>query len=195
MSTHARARAAELLSQLSNPVRLAIVAELGRRAAARQRPLLIAEVAAAVDVPVRDAADAIARLFALGVLDRVGHAYTARLGAIRDAAAELDAENPVSALLDDAPRLRGVFAHGRLVGLPDLDVHGHDLARLLARLIRFDGEVDEAEVNRRLAVVSDDVAQLRRLMVDEGVLVRDRAGRRYAMAQSTHSALASVGGS
>jgi len=195
MSTHARARAAELLSQLSHPVRLAIVAELGRRAAAGQRPLLIAEVAIAVDVPVRDAADAISRLFALGVLERVGHAYTARLAAFRDAAAELDAESPVNALLDDAPRLRGVFTHGRLVGLPDLDVHGHDLAHLLARLIRFDGDVDEAEVNRRLAVVSDDVAQLRRLMVDEGVLVRDRAGSRYAMAESTHSDLAPVGGS
>ena len=56
--------------------------------------------------------------------------------------------------------------HGRLVTLPDLSIHGHDLAMLLGRLIDFDGRVDESEINRRLAVVSDDAAQLRRLMVD-----------------------------
>ncbi len=75
-----------------------------------------------------------------------------------------------------------MFTHGRLVTLPDVSIHGHDLAMLLGRLIDFDGAVDEAEINRRLAVVSDDVAQLRRLMVDEGVLVRDRAGTTYEMA-------------
>jgi DNA-binding transcriptional ArsR family regulator len=193
MSTHASVRAAELLSQLSHPVRLAIVADLARRSASGGRPLLIAEIAAAVDVPIRDAADAVSRLYALGLLERVGHAYTTRLATLRDAAGDLDAENPVNALLAEAPRLRGVFTHGRLVALPDLDVHGRDLAQLLGRLIRFDGEVDEAEVNRRLALVSDDVAQLRRLMVDEGVLVRDRAGSRYAMAPRARSGLASIG--
>jgi DNA-binding transcriptional ArsR family regulator len=187
MSTPARARAAELLSQLSHPLRLSIVAELVRRAGDGRRPLLVAEIAAAVDVPIRDAANAVSRLQSLGLIERVevegvGQAYTARLPTLRDAAVDLDAENPVTELLADAPRLRGVFTHGRLVTLPDMSVHGRDLAVMLGRLIDFDGFVDEAEINRRLASVSDDVAQLRRLMVDEGVLLRDRAGTTYEMA-------------
>jgi len=182
MSTLARARAAELLSQLSHPLRLSILGELTRRAAAGQRPLAVAEIAAALDAPIRKVADAVSRLHSISLLERVDQGYTARPATLREAADELDAENPLTELLADTPRLRGVFTHGRLVTLPDLSIHGHDLAMLLGRLIDFDGAVDEAEINRRIAIVSDDVAQLRRLMVDEGVLVRDRAGTTYEMA-------------
>jgi hypothetical protein len=184
MSSLARSRAAELLSQLSHPLRLTIMGELVRRAEHGQRPLTVAEVAAAIDAAIRDTADSVARLHYLGLLDRVGQAYAPRQQTLRDAAADLDAEHPMTALLEDAPRLRGVFTHGRLVTLPDLSIHGRDIAVLLGRLIEFDGAVDEAEVNRRLSVVSDDVAALRRLMVDEGVLVRDPAGRSYEMART-----------
>ena len=182
MSTLARARAAELLSQLSHPLRLSIVGELTRRAADGQRPLAIAEIAAALDAPIRKVADAVSRLHGVGLLERIDQTYAVRLAALREAADNLDAENPLTGLLADAPRLRGVFTHGRLVTLPDLSIHGRDLAVLLGRLIDFEGVVDEAEINRRLAIVSDDVALLRRLMVDEGVLVRDRAGTTYEMA-------------
>ena len=182
MSTLARARAAELLSQLSHPLRLSIVGELTRRAADGQRPLAIAEIAAALDAPIRKVADAVSRLHGIGLLERIDQTYAVRLATLREAADDLDAENPLTDLLADAPRLRGVFTHGRLVTLPDLSIHGRDLATLLGRLIDFEGVVDEAEINRRLAIVSDDVAQLRRLMVDEGVLVRDRAGTTYEMA-------------
>jgi len=182
MSTHARTRAAELLASMAHPVRIAILAQLSRRAEEGQRPLGVSEIAAAVDVPVREAAEAVSRLYAMGLVERVGQAYTARLSALRDAATALDEEHPVTALLDRAPRLRGVFTHGRMVTLPDLTVHGTELARLLGRLIAFDGAVDEPEINRRLAVVSDDVAHLRRLLVEEGVLYRDRAGTTYRMA-------------
>ena len=187
MSTLARARAAELLSQLSHPLRLSIVGELTWRAADGQRPLTIPEIAAALDAPMRKVADAVARLHAIGLLERTDQTYAVRLTTLRDAADDLDAENPLTDLLADAPRLRGVFTHGRLVTLPDLSIHGRDLATLLGRLIDFDGAVDEAEINRRLAIVSDDVAQLRRLMVDEGVLVRDRAGSTYEMASPSVS--------
>jgi hypothetical protein len=184
VSTLARARAAELLSQLSHPLRMSIVGELTRRAADGRRPLAIAEIAAALDAPIRKVADAVSRLHSAGLLERLDQTYTVRLATLREAADNLDAENPLTELLDDAPRLRGVFTHGRLVTLPDLSIHGRDLAMLLGRLIDFEDAVDESEINRRLAVVSDDPAQLRRLMVDEGVLVRDRAGTTYEMART-----------
>jgi hypothetical protein len=184
VSTIARARAAELLSQLAHPLRASIVGELARRAANGQRSLAIAEIAAALDTPIREVADAVSRLHSAGLLERHDQTYSVRLTTLREAADNLDAENPLNDLLADAPRLRGVFTHGRLVMLPDLSIHGRDLALVLGRLIDFEGAVDESEINRRLAVVSNDVAQLRRLMVDEGVLVRDRAGTTYEMAHS-----------
>jgi DNA-binding transcriptional ArsR family regulator len=186
MSTHARTRAAELLAVMAHPVRIAILAELSRRAEEGQQPIGVSEIAAALDVPVREAAEAVSRLYAMHLVERVGQAYTARLSTLRDAAESLDAEHPVTPLLARSPRLRGVFTHGRMVTLPDLTVHGTELACLLGRLIAFDGAVDEPEINRRLAVVSDDVAHLRRLLVEEGVLYRDRAGTTYQMAPRDH---------
>ena len=38
---------------------------------------------------------------------------------------------------------------------------------------------DEDEINRRLAAVTDDVAGVRRMLVDTGWLERDRAGTTY----------------
>jgi len=192
VTTFARAHASELLSQLSDPVKLAIVADLGRRAADGRRPLLVAEIAAAVDVPIRDAAEAVSRLYALGVVERVGYAYRARLASLRDASAALDAEHPVQALLAGAPRLRSAFSHGRLVAPPNLVQNGTELARLLGELIAFEGTVPEAEINRRLAVVTDDVAALRRLMVEEGVLSRSADGTAYALTEPATPARAAA---
>lgn len=173
MSVIEAARAAELLSSLGDPTRLAVLATLDRG------PLDLTELATAVGRPVRQVGDAVARLVGYGAVKRVDGRYVAVLETFRDAANALDATNPIAPLLTAFPRLQGVFSHGRLVALPDLSLHGHDLAVLLGRLVALDGEVDEAEINRRLAVVSADVAVLRRLMVDEGILVRDAAGRAY----------------
>lgn len=178
MSVIAVARAAELLSLLGDEARLRILAEVARRGA---EGATLSEVAAAVDVSIRQAGDAVSRLVSLDVVDRIGRdRFVARLSGLRDAAGALDDTHPVNALLDDYPRLKGVFAHGRLVGMPVLAVHGADLAALLGRVVALDGPVDESEINRRLAVVSDDVAALRRLMVDTGVVTRDAAGTVYA---------------
>ena len=47
--------------------------------------------------------------------------------------------------------------------------------------MRCGRSVGDTEINRRLAVVIDGVAALRRLMVEEGVLVRSADGTAYAM--------------
>lgn len=176
MSVLAQARAAELLALLGDRTRLIMLAEVAKRGT---DGITIGEVATAVGVPMRQAGDACARLVALGVLDRVDGRFVARLDGLRDAAADLDDAHPITPLLDDYPKLKGIFSHGRIVSMPVLAVHGADLATLMGRLCALDGPVDESEINRRLSVVSDDVALLRRLMVDEGVMTRDRAGTTY----------------
>jgi len=177
MSILAHARAAELLSLLGDRTRLLVLAEVTRRG---EGGATIGEITAAVGVPLRQAGDACARLVAMDVLTRAaGGRFVGRLEGIRDVAAELDEAHPITPLLDDYPKLRGIFSHGRLVSLPVIAVHGTDLAELLARFVALDGPCDEPEINRRLAPLSDDVAVLRRLMVDEGVLRRDLAGTTY----------------
>ena len=55
------------------------------------------------------------------------------------------------------------------------DGRAHDMDRFLA----LDGLCDEDEINRRLSAVTDDVAGVRRMLVDTGWLERDRAGTTY----------------
>lgn len=172
------ARAAEILTQLANPARLAALAELTRRG---EQGATVAELAGALDLPLPEAGNACARLAALGLATGSGDGvYRARPGELREAAAAVDRLQPIAPLLAGCPRLRGHFAHGRLTSLPPtLSERCHLLGELLARFLALDGLHDEGEINRRLAEVTDDVAGARRLLVDTGWLERDRAGTTY----------------
>jgi DNA-binding Lrp family transcriptional regulator len=171
-------RAAELLSMLADRTRLRVLAELSR---CGQSGATMPALAEALDIPLDKVRQSVARLVGLEVVERVGqNIFVVRLSGLRAAAAALDDLSPVTALLEEYPRLRGCFSHGRLVAMPS-DTHGADFAEFLGRLVAVEGVVDEAEINRRLAVVGDPAA-LRRLMVDTGVLVRDSAGTAYTAA-------------
>jgi hypothetical protein len=174
----AAAHAAEILAQLASPPRLLALAELVRRG---RDGATLAELADALGLPMPKAADACARLVALGLATGAGAGvYRARPGALREAAAAVDRLQPVDALLADYPQLSGNFAHGRLVGLPPtLSDRYHLIGELFARFLDLDGLHDESEINRRLAAVTDDVAGVRRMLVDTGWLERDRAGTTY----------------
>jgi hypothetical protein len=166
-----------MLATLAEPSRLGTLAELARRGG---DGATLGELAAALSLPAKTVGVAVARLQALGIVVRTGNSYRAKLGELRDAATSLDAANPVNGLLADYPRLKGVFAYGRLVSSPDIAKYGHDLAELAGRAIGVEGPISEAEVNMRLSRICDDVAFMRRLMVDEGVLTRDPSGSVYS---------------
>ncbi len=172
------AHAAEILAQLSAPTRLLALAELVRRG---RDGATLAELADALGVPLPKAGDACARLVALGLATGSGSGpYRAHPAALRDAAAAVDRLQPIDHLLADYPELRGAFAHGRLVALPPtLSDRYHLIGELISRFLDLDGLHDEHEINRRLAAVTDDVAGVRRMLVDTGWLERDRAGTTY----------------
>lgn len=176
--TAAAARAAEILTQLSSPQRLLVLAELARHG---PDGITLAELAPATGLPLPKAADACARLVALGLATGAGAgAYRARLDGLREAAAAVDGRQPIAALLDDYPQLRGNFAHGRLTGLPPtLSERSEQMGELLVRFLALDGLCGEDEINCRLAEITDDVAGVRRMLVDTGWLKRDRAGTTY----------------
>jgi hypothetical protein len=172
------ARAAEILAQLSVPTRLSALAELVRRGT---EGATIAELAGTLDLPVPKAGDALARLVGLGLATGFGNGvYRARPEALREAAAAVDRLQPIDPLLAGYPELRGNFAHGRLTALPPtLSDRYHLIGELITRFLALDGLYEEHEINHRLSAVTDDVAGVRRMLVDTGWLERDRAGTTY----------------
>ncbi|HEY0000096.1 MAG TPA: DUF2087 domain-containing protein, partial [Actinoplanes sp.] len=176
------ARAAEILSQLSSPVRLAAFAELVRRG---QEGATIAELAYPLDVKIPEAGETLARLVAAGLATGTGNGvYRASPGALREAAAAVDRLQPITPLLTGYPQLKGYFTHGRLSSMPPtLSDRYQLLAELITRFLALDGTHDEDEINRRLSAVTDDVAGVRRMLVDTGWLQRDRAGATYGPAR------------
>jgi len=174
------ARAAEILAQLTNRTRLLAYAELFRRG---KNGATLAELSYALDLSLPETGDACARLVGLGLATGFGNGvYRARPGGLREAASAVDRLQPIAPLLADYPPLRGYFSHGRLTSLPPtLSDRYALLGELLARFLALDGLVEEDAVNRRLAVVTDDVASVRRMLVDTGWLERDRAGTTYGL--------------
>jgi hypothetical protein len=176
------ARAAELLTQLAVPARLLVLGELGRRGLTGAT---LAELTEATGLPLAKTGDACARLVGLGLAAGDGNGtYRARLDGLRDAAAAVDGAQPIAALLDGYPQLRAHFAHGRLTTMPPtLGDRYTQLGELLVRFLALDDLCGEDELNRRLSAITDDVAGVRRMLVDTGWLERDRAGTTYGQAR------------
>ncbi len=172
------ARAAEILSQLAVPLRLKAFAELVRRGA---EGASIAELAYTIDEPVQVAGETLARLVGSGLATGTGNGiYRASPGVLRETAQSIDRSQPIAALLGDYPQLRANFVHGLLKTMPPtLSERYEQLGELLARFLALDGLYDEDAINRRLAEVTDDVAAVRRMLVETGWLERDRAGSTY----------------
>ena len=85
------------------------------------------------------------------------------------------------------PRRTGVDRYldqsGRVVTYPSRPEVRAELLRLLGERAFVVGEaLDEREVNERLSAHADDVALLRRYLVDHGILERTRSGSAYFLA-------------
>jgi hypothetical protein len=175
------AHAAEMLSQLSSPTRLAAYAELVRRGT---EGATIAELAYPLDLPIAKAGETLARLVGAGLATGTGNGvYRAVPGVLREAAAAVDKTQPIAPLLAGYPQLKAYFSHGRLTSLPpSLGERYQQIGELIVRFLKLDGLCDEDELNRRLAEITDDVAAVRRMLVDTGRLERDKAGTTYGVA-------------
>jgi hypothetical protein len=176
----AAARAAQILTHLAHPDRLAVLAELSKRGS---EGATIASVAEAVGMPVTRVGDACSRLRGIGLATGTGNGiYRARLDGLREAATDVEKEQPIARLLVVYPELKPNFAYGRIKELPPTMSDRSDLmGELLARFLDLDGLYDESEINARLSAVTDDVAGARRMLVETGWLERDRAGTTYGL--------------
>ncbi|MBB4943653.1 hypothetical protein FHR32_008053 [Streptosporangium album] len=132
----------------------------------------LAELGRALGLDLKPLSRDVMRLVEAGVLRRDGDALIAdiaSLGRIGDSVVEMTAL--CQAIPPESP-LRRYLVHGRIVDLPkrpeDLDVIAHALASLLPE----DQTLSESEVNAILAHAGDDVARLRRLLADLGLVER-----------------------
>ena len=119
------------------------------------------------------------RTHVLGALQKAG---------ILDERLELNRARFADVLAAGAPEPRptGVDRYldqnGRVVTYPSRSEVRAELLRLLGERAFAAGEVvDEREVNARLSAYADDVALLRRHLVDHGILERTRSGSAYAL--------------
>jgi hypothetical protein len=176
----AAARAALVLTHLSHPDRLAVLAALSGHGLSGAT---LSDLAAQLDIPITRVGDALSRLRGIGLATGTGNGvYRARLEGLKEAAYDLEKEQPISRLLVAYPELKPHFAHGRIKELPPTLSDRSDLmGELLARFLDLDGLYEEAEINRRLSAVTDDVAGARRMLVETGWLERDRAGSTYGL--------------
>lgn len=89
-------------------------------------------------------------------------------------------------MIDEARTLnRHLDAEGRLIAMPRKRTNRLVILRHIADAIEPDVDHAEAHVNERLRAFDDDVAMLRRYLVDEGLLERRPPGiyRRPALSE------------
>ncbi|MGY6499896.1 MAG: DUF2087 domain-containing protein [Acidimicrobiales bacterium] len=150
------------------------------------------DVATATGLDVRAAGSALARLVGAGLVERDSHGYRVVEESIRDAArhagtARAGASQDEGA--DDGgslPRtMRPFVRDGRIVQLPTARTKRRQVLDLVSQDFEPGHRYREPEVNDMLSRWNDDVATLRRYLVDEGFLDRQGGGGTYWRAGGT----------
>jgi hypothetical protein len=171
-------RAAQQLAALAHPDRMDVIGAVLRLEQAGTCSL--AALAADQRTDVRAVTRHVTVLEAAGLVRIHEHRVLPLTHVLRETAEALLAGVPMVALLREEPDLERFFSFGRLTQIPVLDRadERRRLAALVVRLLPAGGRLSEAEVNALLRPVMDDVAALRRFLVEEGRLTR-RAGQDY----------------
>lgn len=160
-----------VLGVLSDPGRLIV---MGQLLAAEPDGLMLTEVGQRAGLDERRLQRSLGPLLAGGLVVKGvnGHLH-AEVGPIRDAASAALALTPIGRVLGEYPRLAGCIANGTIVQIPaDLRLK-RELAAMVLRVIDLAEPIPEARLNELLQPLGGDPANLRRLLIDEGLLTRD----------------------
>ena len=165
----------ELLRVLADPERLAVAGSLARQ------ELTADELASRLDLSLSRVRRHLSRLTAARLAEALPDRRTYRLLAETLRAAALEVGPPRGAGMalgavdeDEEAVLRSYFRAGRLTEVPAK--HAKRLIVLTRLALEFEPGVryPEREVNQILGRFNDDYATLRRYLVDEGLLSRER---------------------
>ncbi len=163
--------AARLLGLLAEPERLKVVAAivLGSET--------VEDIAKVTRLPVRSVEVAVARLAAGGLLEgdrsRLALAEKELQVVVRNAAAEREAGERLGIPPAASDVLRRFIRNGRLVAIPMARSKRLIVLDHLAQEFEPGWRYTEADVNDVLRDYHDDVAALRRYLVDEGFMERE----------------------
>lgn len=161
---------ASLLGQLADQDRLRVFAAV----VLDQRTL--EQVAAATRLSTRVIARGLVRLQAAGLVDETEDGWTARIDTLQEvarSAAEQPADEHEVADRETAVVLRAFVRKGRLTSIPTARKKRLVILDYIARVFEPGVRYSEKEVNASLRAFHDDVAALRRYLVDEGFLSRE----------------------
>jgi hypothetical protein len=175
--------AATIAGLLAEPERLRVVAALVLGSAT------VAEVRSATGLAARSVGRALARLVDTGVVVRDGEGrhwlvedvfrQAAVAAAPTDEPASFDAPESASKVL------RAFVRDGRLTAIPVQRSKRLVVLDVIAQEFEPGRRYSERQVNAKLARWHDDVASLRRYLVDEELLLRQVGGREYWRAGGT----------
>jgi hypothetical protein len=164
-----------LLRALADPERLAVAGALARGSGTAS------DLAATLDLPVTRVRRHLARLGAAGLAEVESDRRTWRLipEALREAALEMGPPREAGLALgaayeEEEAVLKSYFRGGRLVEIPAKQSKRRIVLTRIA--LEFDAGVTypEGDVNQILQRFHPDYASLRRYLVDEGLLSRER---------------------
>lgn len=153
--------AAAALQALSNPTRLAILAAVADRNQ-RRVPVVLGELGFDMKVLAKE----LGRLTEAGLLTKVRGQLIADLSPLGELAEEVVEATALARAVPRTSPLRRFLVRGRIETLPKKPADVNALAAALCTLLPDDRELTEAEVNDYLGQAGDDVAALRRLLVD-----------------------------
>jgi hypothetical protein len=164
-----RHRAARLLHELSRPASAAVIAHLPLRPGtavsadvARHRSAL----------SIKQFWATVSRLEALGVLERSTEGLSLARDQLNKVVDHWVADSPLYATIVRHPRIRPFVQWGRVTSMPTDSDLVDEMYVALAELFDSGERLVEAEVNARIANVHDDPAEVRRGLVDRGLLHR-----------------------
>ena len=165
----------EVLRSLADPERLAVAGALARE------PLTARALADRLDLPLQKVRKHLTRLSTTGLAAVGSDRRTYRLvpEALREAAQEIgpprEAGIPLGALDEEEEAvLRQYFRGGRLREIPARQSKRRVILMRLALEFEAGVRYPERQVNETLRRFHDDYAALRRFLVDEDLLSRDR---------------------
>jgi hypothetical protein len=165
----------EVLRSLAEPERLAVAGALARQ------PMTATELATRLELPVRSVRRHLTRLAAAGVVAAEIDRRTYRLvpQALQEAAREIGPPREAGLALgavdeEEGAVLRHYFRGGRLREIPVKQAKRRIVLTRLALEFEAGVRYSERQVNETLKRFHDDYAALRRYLVDEGFLSREK---------------------
>lgn len=163
--------ASDALLALSSGRRLAILNTLVELNA-RSGPVPMSDLARQAGLDLKTLSKEVVRLTGAGLVWRENHLLTARLSPLAELAGSVAELTALCQAVSPSSALRRYLSHGRIDTLPKRPEDLEAIAEVLAGLLPDDRSVTEAEVNEILSHAGDDVARLRRLLVDLGLVER-----------------------